>query len=404
MKALWEQIKLDDLFVLQMGKTPAREREDFWRNGNNKWVSIADIGRFSRYTGDTKEKITDQAVSESGIRQVPQNTLIMSFKLSIGKVAITREPLYTNEAIMAFIDRGERPLYLPFLFHLFRSKDWSAGTNKAVLGMTLNKATLKEISIPVPALSEQENISGKLDKICYLISLREQQLQKLNQLASSRFIEMFGRFPENEKKWPERTIRDVVSEVCYGSSRPASKGGQYPYLRMNNITYTGELDLTDVKTIDIPENELSKCSVRRGDVLFNRTNSKELVGKTCVYDRDELMVLAGFVIRIRLNKELMLPEFLSAFLNTDFSKQMLLNLCKTAIGQANINAQELQDIGIYLPPIDVQQTFVAFEKQLDKSKVVCERECFLLEKCTGNCILTEGVIKDEQIRDNTEII
>ena len=184
---------------------------------------------------------------------------------------------------------------------------------------------------------------------------------------------MFGRFPENEKKWPERTIRDVVSEVRYGSSRPASKGGQYPYLRMNNITYTGELDLTDVKTIDIPENELSKCSVRRGDVLFNRTNSKELVGKTCVYDRDELMVLAGFVIRIRLNEELMLPEFLSAFLNTDFSKQMLLNLCKAAIGQANINAQELQDIGIYLPPINVQQAFVAFKKQLDKSKVTIQK-------------------------------
>ena len=107
--------------------------------------------------------------------------------------------------------------------------------------------------------------------------------------------------------------------------------------------------MTDTKRIDIPDNELDKCTVRRGDVLFNRTNSKELVGKTCVYNRDEMMVLAGFVIRVRVTERI-LPEFLSAFLNTDFSKRMLLGMCKAAIGQANINAQEMQDIGIYLPP------------------------------------------------------
>jgi type I restriction enzyme S subunit len=163
-----------------------------------------------------------------------------------------------------------------------------------------------------------------------------------------------------------------VSDVRYGSSRPAVEGGQYPYLRMNNITYDGELDLTDTKRIDVPDNELDKCTVRRGDVLFNRTNSKELVGKTCVYDREEPMVLAGFVIRVRLN-ELMLPEFLSAFLNTDFSKKMLLGMCKAAIGQANINAQEMQGIGIYIPPVEIQQEFVSFKNQVDKSKAQVQK-------------------------------
>ena len=111
---------------------------------------------------------------------------------------------------------------------------------------------------------------------------------------------MFGVYPANPMGWEIGTIRDIVTEVRYGSSRPAVDGGKYPYLRMNNITYGGELDLSDTKRIDIPDNELDKCTVRRGDVLFNRTNSKELVGKTCVYDRDEMMVLAGFVIRIRV--------------------------------------------------------------------------------------------------------
>ena len=147
---------------------------------------------------------------------------------------------------------------------------------------------------------------------------------------------------------------------------------------MNNITYGGELDLSDTKRIDVPDNELEKCTVRRGDVLFNRTNSKELVGKTCVYNRDEMMVLAGFVIRVRVNEKV-LPEFLSAFLNTDFSKSMLLGMCKTAIGQANINAQEMQDIGLYLPPIDIQQQFVDFKAQVDKSKLAVQQSLQELE-------------------------
>ena len=183
---------------------------------------------------------------------------------------------------------------------------------------------------------------------------------------------MFGTYPANPMGWETGKIRDTVADVRYGSSRPAVDGGKYPYLRMNNITYGGELDLSDVKRIDVPANELDKCTVRRGDVLFNRTNSKELVGKTCVYNRDEMMVLAGFVIRVRVNNRV-LPEFLSAFLNTDFSKKALSEMCKAAIGQANINAQEMQNIGLYLPPLELQRQFVQFKKQVDKSKLAVQQ-------------------------------
>ena len=226
------------------------------------------------------------------------------------------------------------------------------------------------LSLPV----EQAHIVGALKKVEEIIEKRQQQLSALDDLIKARFVEMFGTYPSNEKGWPTGTIRDLVTEVRYGSSRKAAEGnsGKYPYLRMNNITYSGELDLSDTKTIDIPDEELDKCTVRRGDLLFNRTNSKELVGKTCVYNRDELMVLAGFVVRVRLNEKA-LPEFVSAFMNTTFSKQMLLGMCKAAIGQANINAQELQNIGIYIPPIELQRVFVSFKEQIDKSKSVIQK-------------------------------
>lgn len=234
------------------------------------------------------------------------------------------------------------------------------------------------IDIPFPNQEIQNKISAVLSKVESIIEYRKQQLEQLDLLIKSRFIEMFGVYPANPMGWEIGTIRDIVTEVRYGSSRPAVDGGKYPYLRMNNITYGGELDLSDTKRIDIPDNELDKCTVRRGDILFNRTNSKELVGKTCVYDRDEMMVLAGFVIRIRV-KDRILPEFLSAFLNTDFSKKMLLGMCKTAIGQANINAQELQNIGLYLPPVELQRRFVQFKKETDKSKLAIQKSIEKLE-------------------------
>ena len=248
------------------------------------------------------------------------------------------------------------------------------------MGAKAHGATMKHIvkkdfdntAIPFPALEEQEKIAQTMNRISRIISDRQRQLQKLDELVKARFVEMFGIYPANPKGWETGTIRDVVSDVRYGSSRPAVDGGKYPYLRMNNITYGGELDLSNTKRIDIPDNELDKCTVRRGDVLFNRTNSKELVGKTCVYNRDDMMVLAGFVIRVRVSERI-LPEFLSEFLNTEFSKQMLLAMCKTAIGQANINAQEMQNIGLYLPPIELQRKFVQFKEQIDKSKVAVQK-------------------------------
>lgn len=242
----------------------------------------------------------------------------------------------------------------------------------------LSAKELNKIEIPVLPLEEQRKIAETLSKVDKLIAFRDQQLAKLDELVKARFVEMFGTFPANPFRWSTGKIQDVVSDVRYGSSRPAVEGGKYPYLRMNNITYSGELDLHDTKRIDIPDSELDKCTVRRGDVLFNRTNSKELVGKTCVYNRDELMVLAGFVIRVRINERIR-PEVLSAFLNMDFSKRMLIGMCKTAIGQANINAKELQNIDLYIPPIELQDQFVALKNKMDQQKQTLQQSLEKLE-------------------------
>lgn len=180
------KIKLKQAFDLQMGKTPARNRPDYW-NGENKWISIADIGNTGKFLVKTKESITEAGIEGSGIKVVPQGTVIMSFKLSIGKTAITSEDMYTNEAIMAFIDNGKFAVDTDYLYHLCCGTNWTAGTNKAVMGLTLNKATLLEKEIPLPDINEQHEIATKLDKIDAIIAERQQQLELIDQLVKSKY-------------------------------------------------------------------------------------------------------------------------------------------------------------------------------------------------------------------------
>ena len=196
------KVRLGEVFNLQMGKTPSRANAEYWADGENSWVSIADLSGYSKYVGDTKERITDLAAQESGIKLVPADTVIMSFKLSLGKTAITKDPVYTNEAIMAFLPTGKYDVCTDYFFHLFSGRDWSKGTNRAVMGATLNKETLSNLEIDVPSLEKQRRIAAVLDKVSDLIAKRRAQLDKLDELVKARFVEMFGDPERNPKHWP----------------------------------------------------------------------------------------------------------------------------------------------------------------------------------------------------------
>ena len=168
------EYKLAELFDLQMGKTPSRNNPLYWNSNDNAWVSIADLSETDgKYVTRTKEFLTDKAVVESGIKKIPANTVIMSFKLSIGKVAITPVAMYSNEAIMAFIDKGIEKIVPDYLYYLFLHKNWNKGTNKAVMGITLNKRILSDTSIYLHSIEEQKAIIEILDKVTDLIAKRK---------------------------------------------------------------------------------------------------------------------------------------------------------------------------------------------------------------------------------------
>ena len=232
----------------------------------------------------------------------------------------------------------------------------------------LTQAAMRKMKIPLRSMKEQVYIVEQLNYINQIKTQRQRELKLLENLIRARFVEMFGDPVLNEKGWKIVTVGDIVTEVRYGTSKPAVEGGKYPYLRMNNLTADGHLDLKDLKYIDISEDEIEKCVVRKGDVLFNRTNSIELVGKTAVFDLTEEMVIAGYIIRVRLTKE-MLPVVFSQYMNLEPLKVILRGMAKGAVNQANINAQELQSIKVYIPDMKLQNQFADFVQQIDKSKL-----------------------------------
>ena len=256
------------------------------------------------------------------------------------------------------------------LYYLLNSKNFLSQKDKNSSGATqkaITNAGLEKINVNIPLFSKQDQIVKQFDLLTDIIKKYQSQLKKLDSLIKSRFIEMFGDPVQNPKGWKKTELGNLCKEVRYGTSKPASENGKYTYLRMNNITYEGELDLTNIKSIDISEDELPKCSVRKGDVLFNRTNSIELCGKTCLYKLDKTMVIAGYIIRVRVSEKLN-PQYVSTLFNTKSIKKLLREMAKGAVNQANINAQEMQSIQIPVPPISLQNEYESFVQQIDKSK------------------------------------
>ena len=302
--------------------------------------------------------------------EINDGDVLISWSASLGVYVWNRGKALLNQHIfkVAF-DKAEIDKNY-FVYAVRHKLDEIASKTHGATMKHIVKKDFDATQIPYPSLKQQTEIAANLDRVSRIIEFRNKELEKLDELIKARFVEMFGDPIINPKGWDVKTIGELVTDVRYGTSSPAVEDGRYPYLRMNNLTYDGHIDLTDLKYIDVPEGELEKCVVRRGDVLFNRTNSVELVGKTAVFDFPEDMIIAGYIIRVRLNERL-LPEVLSQYMNLEALKDILRNMAKGAVNQANINAQELKSIKVYIPDMQLQNRFIEIKNQIDKSKFVC---------------------------------
>ncbi len=366
----WKTVRLGDIFDLQMGKTPDRKKIDYFQ-GFHKWISIADISKSEKYISETKECLSDEAITSSGIKSIPKDTLIMSFKLSIGKTAITSDEMYSNEAIMAFLPNGKCETDNSFLYHLFSNKDWSEGSNKAVKGITLNKASLSEAKIPLPPLEEQKHIAAVLDKCTALIAKHKHMLEKYDTLIKSRFIEMFGDNPIENQKWNIEKLKDVCYLITDGTHKtPNYQTSGIKFISAKNIK-KGKIDLSDTKFITEEEYQIiqKRCQIEKGDVLLTKSGS---LGDTAIIDFTSPVGLFESLAVLKYKREKINGIFLQELLKMNCTQKQFNNGVK-GIAIKHLHLNIIATVIIPVPPLSLQNDFATFVQQIDKSKFAVQK-------------------------------
>ena len=356
----WPLVKLAEVCTFENGDrgTNYPSKDEYVQNGV-PFINAGNLGE----NGIDKESlsfITKEKFDVLSNGKVRENDILFCLRGSLGKFAIVEGIPEGAIASSLIIIRATNLIHIDYLFNYFRSSICQKEIDKFENGAAqpnLSGRDLKEFKIPLPPLAEQKRIAAILDKADAIRRKRQQAIKLADEFLRSVFLEMFGDPVTNPKGFPVGTIRDMVESANYGTSGKASETeGEFPILRMGNITYEGGWNFDSLKYIDMNEKEKDKYLVKNGDLVFNRTNSKELVGKTAVFEDDRDMVIAGYLIRVRCNGKGN-TRYISGYLNSKHGKKTLEAMCKSIVGMANINAQELQDIKVLIPPIELQNKF-----------------------------------------------
>ncbi|EAJ7671544.1 restriction endonuclease subunit S [Campylobacter coli] len=242
----WEVKKLGDIAEIQIGKTPSRNNIDFFQ-GENIWLSIRDLK--SKFVSSSSEKISNEAISKTNMKVVPKGTLLMSFKLTLGKTAFAECDLYTNEAIAAIFIKNKN-INKYFLDYVLKFTDLEKYVDNAVKGKTLNKQKLKQIEILLPKnIKEQERIVGILDenfaKIDENIKILEQDLLNLDELMQSALQKAFNPLKDNAKEnyklpqgWEWKSlgeIGEIITGTTPSKNNPNFYGNEYPLFKPSDL-------------------------------------------------------------------------------------------------------------------------------------------------------------------------
>lgn len=236
---------------------------------------------------------------------------------------------------------------------------------------------LKEVEIPTHTENEQNDIVAVLDKVSGLIALRKQQLQKLDELVKARFVELFGDPVSNSFGWKTDYLKNVTSKIGSGAT---PKGGKESYqaegitlIRSMNV-HDGRFEYKDLAHITNEQaKQLDNVTVEENDVFINITGAS--VARSCIVPK--------YILPARVNQHVAIIRCITSMLNPVFANNMFLNHSFKGqlldIGETGgatrqaITKQQLETLGVILPPIELQKQFAAFVKQTDKSKVAVQK-------------------------------
>ena len=376
----WPVVPLEKIARVSGGSTPKRSIDSYW-SGNIPWVTPTDLpppGSMIAEVEDTKDHITEEGLNSCSVPLLQTGTVLFSSRATIGKIGIASRPVATNQGFANFTPgSGVHSKYLAYALQHFTPQ--IAALAGSTTFKEVSRGAFRKFRIPLPTLSEQQRCVEILDEVNVLRRKSAEAKEKAQHILPALFIKMFGDPATNPMGWKTGILGDVLSETQYGiSTKSDADGTGTPILRMNNIDVCGRVDLSNLKYVVLDKTTLEKYRLASGDILFNRTNSKELVGKTGLWRGEMEAVPASYLIRIRVNQERADPEFIWTLMNSRFMKQALFDKARRAIGMANINARELRSLPIVIPDIGGQEKFGQFSRNvLDQVECLGETDRFI---------------------------
>lgn len=347
--------RLGDVCIIVSGTTPSSTVPEYW-DGDINWITPAEMADESGVIYESKRKITELAVKKSGLSPFPAGTVLLSSRAPIGKVGIAGVEMYCNQGFKNLICSDA--IYNKYLYwFLIYRKEYLNSLGRGATFKEISKSIVETIDIPLPSISEQKKVASLLDTVSELISLRKKQLQKLDDLVKSRFVEMFGDPVLNTLGWNKVFLRDVTSKIGSGAT---PKGGKESYqaegvslVRSMNV-YDGCFEYRELAHItDEQATQLDNVTVEENDVFINITGAS--VARSCIVPEKILPARVNqHVSIIRCVRSQLHPVFINRlFLNNSFKKQLLdIGEFGGATRQA-ITKQQLETLSIILPPIEL---------------------------------------------------
>ena len=366
-------IKLSDVCMFQSGGTPSRKNSEYF-NGDIPWVTTTALNGGTISLENANEWITLKAIEESAAKLVPAPSILVGTRVGVGKVAINLVPMSTSQDIISLLGIDQNQWNLEFLCKFISSK--SAYLNSQARGATIKGIkieTLAELELPSYSIPEQHLISSAFNSLEKSISLRKQQLAKLDELVKSRFIELFG------DNVPTAKLGDVCRMINGDRGKNYPSGDDFvengvPFVNAGHLQ-NRKVDFCDMNYITEEKfNLLSQGKMQAGDILYCLRGS---LGKHGLVDFERGAVASSLVI-LRCNQEQVLPQFLLYALETP-EIELQLKAANNGSSQPNLSAASVKAYDIKLPTIEQQKQFVSFVEQTDKSKFEIQKSLEKLE-------------------------
>lgn len=377
--------RLGDICTVVSGSTPKTNIPEYW-DGDVKWITPAELNEDSCYLFDSQRHISELGKEKTGLSYMPAGTVILSSRAPIGKTAIAGCELCCNQGFKNLICSDA--IFNEYLYFFLKSKtDYLNSLGRGATFKEISKSIVENIEIRLPSLEEQKKAAKQLGHIYHLISLRKQQLAKLDELVKARFVELFGDPVINPKGYLVKPLQELIDMGYITYHLDGNHGGDYPrseefvdsgvpYIGANSIV-NGEIDFSMAKYLtEERAGKLRKGIAQNEDVLFAHNAT---VGPTVVLKTTEpKVILSTSLTAYRCNKSNLLPNYLKAYMQSDgFVRQYSGEMKQTTRNQVPITAQK--KYLFIVPPIVEQERFAAFVEQTDKSKLAIQQSLDKLE-------------------------